>query len=241
MNNLKIIILTLISGLSTSLGNIPLLINKKYKNQILTYSLSLSFTTIFLISAIDLIPNAILLKKEEPKILLFIVSLALIIIGYTIVKIIDKLNKKGNKLYEVGILSAISLIIHNIPEGVICAITSIIDQKIGLKMIFLIMLHNIPEGICISLPIYYGSNNKIKAITYTTISGLGEVIGAILTITLLKQYITNTLLYIILLITSGIMIYLSYKLFKQTIKLSKNKLLLYLGIISGVVVIILTI
>jgi len=240
MNNIKIITLTLISGLATTIGNLLIIIPPKYKKAILTYSLSISLTTIFLISILDLIPNALILYKNANKTLLLIVSLTLITIGYIIVKIIDNKTNKNNELYQIGILSTITIILHNIPEGIICAISSIINSTIGLKMIILIMIHNIPEGICISLPIYYGTNNKFKAITYTIISGLGEVIGAIITLVFLKPYITKQLLYVILLITAGIMIYLSYKLYKQVIKYN-NKLLLLLGIISGVVVIFLTI
>jgi len=236
---MKIILLTIISGMSTVVGNIFLLIPKKYKNKIIPLTLSLSFITIFLISIFDLIPNALALTNNHNKIITFIKSLLLLMIGYSIVKKIDKKTTRTNSLHQIGILSTITLIIHNIPEGIICVMSSLIDYKIGLKMLIIIMIHNIPEGISISLPIYYGTKSKLKAITYTIISGLGELVGAIITMLFLKPYITETFLYTLLLITSGIMIYLSIKLLKESQKY-QNKYYIFIGIISGVVIFILS-
>ena len=90
----------------------------------------------------------------------------------------------------------ISLLIHNIPEGVICAISSINNIELGLKMSFMIMIHNIPEGIVISLPIYYATKSRGKAFMYTIISSLGEIIGAIITMIFLYKYIFRIIEYI---------------------------------------------
>lgn len=242
MNNLYTILVTLISGLATMLGNLFLLIPIKHKDKVLSFSLSLTFAVIFLISILELIPEGIkLIYFNYSIVALFIMSLIFMIIGAIFVIFTDKKINNKDTLYKIGILSMLSILIHNIPEGIICAITSINNPTLGLKMTFLIMIHNIPEGIAITLPIYYATKSKKKALLYTLISGLGEVTGAIITILFLKPFITPFLLYVIFLITAGIMIYLSiYKILKTALNIKKYIYIL-LGIITGVVVVLITI
>lgn len=236
------ILITSIAGLSTILGNILLFINPKYKDKLISFSLGLSFTVMFLISILELIPDGInIMYNKINNINLFIYSLLLLIIGYIFVIFIDNKIDNENKLYKIGILSMISLLIHNIPEGVICAISSINNIELGLKMSFMIMIHNIPEGIVISLPIYYATKSRGKAFMYTIISSLGEIIGAIITMIFLYKYINDLLMYIVLLITAGIMITLSVtKILKEGIKLKVFKWLI-LGILLGISIIVITI
>jgi ZIP family zinc transporter len=236
------ILITSIAGLSTILGNILLFINPKYKDKLISFSLGLSFTVMFLISILELIPDGInIMYNKINNINLFIYSLLLLIIGYIFVIFIDNKIDNENKLYKIGILSMISLLIHNIPEGIICAISSINNIELGLKMSFMIMIHNIPEGIVISLPIYYATKSRGKAFMYTIISSLGEIIGAIITMIFLYKYINDLLMYIVLLITAGIMITLSVtKILKEGIKLKVFKWLI-LGILLGISIIVITI
>ena len=70
---------------------------------------------------------------------------------------IEKRAKNGIKLYKIGIISMIIIILHNIPEGIITFITSSSNINLGLKLSIAIALHNIPEGISISIPIYYST------------------------------------------------------------------------------------
>ncbi len=235
------LIISSIAGLGTLLGNIFLFINKKYKDKVLSMSLGLSSIVMLLISVLELIPEGLLLVSERVNYLvLLLYSLALLIIGYVIVNVIDKKVNSSDSLYRIGLLSMISLLIHNIPEGIICAVTSYSNMELGIKLSFIIMVHNITEGIAICLPIYYATNNKFKAFTYTLISAVGEVVGALLTILVLKPFINYFLLYIILIITAGMMISLSIgKIFIEGLKLKKY-LYFILGIIIGIIVVMIT-
>jgi ZIP family zinc transporter len=50
----------------------------------------------------------------------------------------------------------------------------------GAGITFAIAIHNIPEGIAVAIPIYYATKSKGKALLYATLSGMSEVIGALL-------------------------------------------------------------
>lgn len=241
MNNVFIIILTAISGFASILGNIFLFIPIKYKERVLSFCFGLSFIVMFLISILDLIPNGLsMVHTSLNRVELVITSLILGIFSLYLINSLNKNIDNDDKLYQIGLLSMITLLLHNIPEGMICAISSTNNISLGLKMTFLIMIHNIPEGICIALPIYYSTKSRLKALLYTIISGLGELTGALLTILFLKPYITNFLLYMIFIITAGIMIYLScFKILKSGLELKKYKSLL-IGIIIGIITIIIS-
>ena len=235
------IIITSIAGLSTILGNILLFIDDKYKDRVISFSMGLAFIVMFLISIIDLIPEVIRLVYDSFNIYeLFIYSLLLLLIGYVFVVFIDNRIDSDSKLFKIGILSMISLLIHNIPEGIICAISSVTDIDLGFKMSFMIMLHNIPEGIVISLPIYYVTKSRGKALLYTVISSLGEIVGAIITVLFLYRYINDYIMYIVFIITAGIMITLSVgKILKEGISFKLFKWLI-LGVLVGFSIVVIT-
>ena len=241
MNILIPIIITSIAGLSTILGNLLLFIDVKYKDKLISFGMGLSFIVMFLISILELIPDGLRLVYERFSIIeLILYSLCLLMIGYMFVVFIDSKIDSDSKLYKIGILSVLSLLIHNIPEGIICAISSANNLDIGLKMSFMIMVHNIPEGICICLPIYYATKSRGKAFLYTIISSLGEIIGAIITMLFLYKYVNDFMMYIIFIVTAGIMINLSVgEILKEGISLKVYKWLI-LGILFGLGIIIVT-
>ena len=236
------LLISFIAGIATIIGNLLLFINHKYKEFLISFALGLSFSVMFLISVLDLIPEGLRygLGEVGESLRLFIFSLILLLFGYIIVVLIERKIKSNDSLYKIGVLSMISLLIHNIPEGILCALTSSVDIKIGLKFSLIIMIHNIPEGICISLPIYYATKSKLKALFYTLISSMGEFIGAILALILLRPILSNMMLYIILVLVAGIMISLSvFKILKEGLLYKRYKYLIW-GIILGIVVVYLT-
>lgn len=103
------------------------------------------------------------------------------------------------------------------------------------------MLHNIPEGISIAVPIYYATGSYKKAFKATLLSGIAEPIGAILSFVFLKNYISELLISIILIVVAGLMITLSIEeLIPKTMKYRENKYL-YLGLIIGLVLVIINV
>lgn len=227
-----------ISSLATLLGYLPIFINKKYQNKLIPLSLALSAGIMLTVSLISLIPESINYLNENNIILIILYTLIHINIGIIIVNILDKKIDKNNNLYKLGIISTIALILHNIPEGITTYLTTNINQDLGIKLSIAIALHNIPEGISIAIPIYYSTNDKKKAFFITLIAGSSELFGTILAHIFLKNIISNTILSIVLSITAGIMINLS---FKELIPKSldyQNKKITIIGILLGIIIMI---
>ena len=202
-------IITFISGISTLFGIIPTYINSKYKEYIIKFSLLFSSFAMIYVSIFSLIPEAINYIGISFKNIVLL--LILILIGIIISKYIDNsLNMlSSNSLYKIGIINLLVLILHNIPEGIITFLMSSKDIKLGINIAIAIALHNIPEGISIAIPIYYSTNNRKLSFIYTFISGFSELIGGVISYIFLNRFINNNTLFIILSITSGIMIYLA--------------------------------
>ncbi len=86
------------------------------------------------------------------------------------------------KLINVGLLMAIGIAIHNLPEGIAVGAGYLHNPpQFGIFVAIAIMLHNIPEGIATALPpLCRGGICKRDAIKIAFLSGLAEPIGAVL-------------------------------------------------------------
>lgn len=247
MNNfIYAFIVSSIAGLSTLIGFLFIFLKPKNINKFISISLSFSAIVMILISIFDLIPESFFNLLFEYKVLGLVFSLISFIIGIILIKLsnklLDNLKEKGSSLYKLGIISAIVLMMHNIPEGVITFLTTGNDLGLGIKVAIAITLHNIPEGICIAVPIYYSTKSIWKAFKTTLISGLSEPFGAILAYLFLYKYITSEILNIIFIFVAGIMVTLAIdEIFKESIKYSeKNNKYVYIGIIVGIVFFVLS-
>ncbi len=241
MNNTTIaFIISSLAGLSTLIGSIIILINKKGKTKFIAKTMAFASGVMFSLSILDLIPESIsFLKNNFYQTPAIIVSLIFLTTGILISIFIDKKipTDNTNNLYKVGIVSMLAIIIHNIPEGIATFITTKTDITLGLSLAIAIALHNIPEGISISVPIYYSTKSKKKAFLYTLISGISEPLGALIAFLFLKP--SNLTLGIIFAIIAGIMIHIStYELMPQSLKYKNYQSSVIYFIIGSIFVII---
>lgn len=177
-------------------------------------ALSFAAGVMVAVSITDLIPEGQNLLKEymNPWTIILITFLFLIIgilISISINHYLPETSKSNSKLYRVGIISMLAIIIHNIPEGIATFITSSHNLSLGISLTIAIALHNIPEGISISIPIFYASESRKKAIFYTFISGMSELLGALLAFLFLGNLITEPIMGMIYITIAGIMIHIS--------------------------------
>ncbi len=218
MNNTLIaFLLTFIAGFSTMLGVLVIYIKNKNHNKIVMASLSFAAGVMIAVSITDLIPESILLLGNNLKSTTIIISILAMVLGIIISMIIDyylpdkpMTNTKDKSLFKVGIISMIAIILHNLPEGIATFVATSSDVKLGISLTLAIAMHNIPEGISISVPIYYSTGSKKKAIFYTLISALSEPLGALLAFIFLKSFINDTILGILFSLIAGIMLQISF-------------------------------
>ena len=193
------ILLSILAGGATNLGIFFTFFKKDRVREVISISLSFAMGVMRLISLKELVPEPISYFLGNLNIAIALSLIFLIpVMALTIVKV-SKINiKKGSNLYKIGILNMLTLLLHNIPEGIIVFTSSVANQKLGFKIALSIAAHNLPEGICIATPIYYSTGNRKKAFFYTFISGIAEPLGAIITWWFLKPFISILFLNVIL-------------------------------------------
>ena len=243
MNNTLIaFLLTFIAGFSTMLGVLVIYIKSKDHNKIIMASLSFAAGVMITVSITDLIPESILLLGNNLKSTIIIISILAIVLGIIISMIIDYYlpdkpisNTKDKSLFKVGIISMIAIILHNLPEGIATFVATSSDVKLGISLTLAIAMHNIPEGISISVPIYYSTGSKKKAIFYTLISALSEPLGALLAFIFLKIFINDTILGILFSLIAGIMLQISFCELLPAARKYDNKKYLFIFFTIGVI------
>lgn len=228
-------IITFLASISTILGSIIVF---KFKDISKITSLLFSFVSgiILCVCVLDLIPTSFsMIIKSYSLLNTILIVLVSFSIGYILVIILNQNVNNTNKLYKVGIIAMISIIIHNIPEGILTYITATNDLKIGIKLAIIIALHNIPEGILIALPIYLSTKSKSRAIIFTSIAGMSEFFGALIAHYFLGNMLLNNL-GILYSFVSGIMINLILIEIIPYIKHNSNfnRKLAYLFFIFGI-------
>lgn len=230
-NVLYAFILSFLAGISTVIGALVILFDKKKNNKTVVISLSFAAGVMMCVSLTDLLPNSFGMISSSnalfPKIIL---SLIFMTFGIIISMLIDKYlpdnseNTDNKGLYKIGIISMVAIVLHNIPEGIATFITSTNNLKLGLTITIAIALHNIPEGISIAVPIYHATNNKLKAFLYALLSGMSEVLGSILAYLFLAPLINDHVMKALYAIIAGIMIHISvYELIPGAYKESTLK------------------
>ena len=89
-------------------------------------------------------------------------------------------NITNQRMLKTGMLLAIGITIHNIPEGIAVGAGYARSPEFGLFIAIAILLHNIPEGIATALPLCTSGVYKWDAFRVATLSGLSEPVGALL-------------------------------------------------------------
>lgn len=96
------------------------------------------------------------------------------------------------------------------------------DIKLGITLAISLALHNIPEGISVAVPIYYSTGSKSKAFLYTLVSGMSEFVGAIIASIFLVGFSNDFFMGCLYSLIAGIMMHISiYELLPSSFKYKK--------------------
>ena len=113
------------------------------------------------------------------------------------------------KIKKAGILTAIVVAVHNLPEGLATFFLTAQNVMLGLGIVIAIAIHNIPEGMAISIPVYQATHSKRKAFLYSFLSGMAEPIGGVVGFIIIKTLFPDLCVGILFSLVAGIMTYIS--------------------------------
>lgn len=116
-------------------------------------------------------------------------------------------SEETSSLAHAGLVAAMAIALHNIPEGIATFATASSDYALGLSVAVAVAIHNVPEGFCVALPIYCATGNAKRALSFALVAGLAEPFGGLITLLFLGPFITQHLLGCLFAIVAGIMVY----------------------------------
>ena len=245
--------LTLFAGLSTGIGSILAFFTKRTNTKFLSTSLGFSAGVMIYVSFMEMMPQAKsnLLQSFGDRLgtlyllIAFFGGMGLItLIDFLIpedknpheMHNVEELSNKQTGLKKTGMLVALSIGIHNFPEGIATFTSALNSMEIALPITAAIAIHNIPEGIAVSVPIYQATGNKKKAFWLSFLSGMAEPIGALFGFLILLPFWTPAINGFILAAVSGIMVFISIdELLPAAREYGEAHLSIY-GVISGMII-----
>ncbi len=245
-------IFTLIAGLSTGIGSFISLIAKRTNTNFLSFSLGFSAGVMIYVSFMEMLPQSLEMFTNEfgdkTGTLYMLLSL---FGGIAIIALIDFIVPKAsnphemqgvedmtkkNHLKHTGIITAITIAIHNFPEGIATFMSAINSIELAIPITVAIAIHNIPEGIAVAVPIYHATGSKKKAFWLSFASGLAEPLGALIAFFFLLPYWSPSLDALILAAIAGIMIFISLdELLPTAEKYGKHHISI-IGVVVGMLV-----
>jgi len=249
------LLLALGAGLSTMIGSLLGLVMKNPGPRFISFTVGFSAGIMIFISFGELLPGAIttegvgFLKAHAA----FFSGMA----GYFLIDLIvphdylgqhDHAQRKDEPLgltphhtmERTGVLVALGLSIHNIPDGMAIFVAGAKDFRLGLAIAVAIAIHNIPMGLAISAPIYNATGNRKKAFLWSFFSGLTGIIGAGLAAIVLMPFLSDTVMGFVFAVVGGIMVVIAIDELVPAAKELSSEHTPMVGVIAGMIVTMIT-
>lgn len=230
MQNINVIIYSLIAGIATMIGTALLFYKEAWARKNSLYLVSFAAGVMLATAFLDLMPEAISLTGGA----LWAVLLG-ILLFYVLQQSINihPCHDEECQLHTLGILSLTGLTFHSLIDGIVIALGFGISVSLGAVTTLAVILHEVPEGITTTSILMYAKMPRRKVIWYSLLVAMSTPFGAIFFYPFIKG-IPERILGLFLGFAAGSFIYVaSSDLIPQTHK-ERNKLtaiILLLGVI----------
>jgi ZIP family zinc transporter len=182
---------SLVAGLATGAGALPVLFTKKISDKLLDVLLGFSAGVMLAATAFSLIVPAIDLSSPW-------VAAGGIVIGAIVLYLVDRfiphfhpaLGPEGpsSRLSRVWLL-ILAITIHNFPEGLAVGVSfGSGEVAAGFVIAMAIGLQNMPEGLAVALPLLREGYSRRRSLWYGTLTGLVEPVGGLLGVALVSIF-----------------------------------------------------
>ncbi len=254
-------VLTLIAGLSTGIGGLIAFFTKRDNVHFLTIALGFSAGVMLFVSFVDIFPAAIEGFESRYGDSAMLATCLVFFGGMGLIALIDFLIPEEDNPHEMnyteeigrehdmtdtkrfhrmGIMLALSIAIHNFPEGLATFAVSLNGLDVALPIVIAIALHNIPEGVAVAVPIHRATGSRWKALLYSLLAGLSEPLGALVGFLILMPFWNTMIEAVVLGITAGIMVYISIDELLPTSERYGHHHLSMIGVVAGMMLMAIT-
>ena len=252
--SLQALVLTLFSGLFFLLGFIVVrFVKAKKELSILATSLALIIMLGMLF--IDLVPEIIELTAalNGSKSYKILITLLFIGLGALILKVFDlflphhhhhhkdendNLKEHNSHLFHIGFILAISLVLHNILEGMSLYIIATESFGAGVLMMLGVGLHNLPLGIEVASNMELSKQGRKMQWGMMALLSLSSFVGG-LVLFFLGSSLSDVPLFFLVCIACGMILYIAlFELLREIFNYRNNRFT-YFGISLGFILLFL--
>ncbi len=237
------LLLSVLAGLSTTIGSILGIAVRKPGPRFMTLTLGFSAGVMLHVSFVELLQGGIRSAGFMPAHVAFFIGMAvmfaidaLIPHDYLGQEEHQGVGMRSSRLLKTGVFVALGIAIHNFPEGMAAFVGALDNPSLGIAIAVAIAIHNIPEGVAVAAPIYAATGNRRRAFAYSFLSGLAEPVGAGLAALILLPWLTDALLGYVLAGVAGIMVFISLDELVPVARSFGHEHLAIAGVITGMLV-----
>ena len=240
------ILLCAVASLATGLGGLVVLCTRCVNCKTLAISQGFAAGVMIGISLLDMLPKSFAFAKSGTgTVMAVVVVAALFGIGCVAAVVLEKItcaeqkdkNETGFAVKKSCLVTMIVIVLHNLPEGMLTALTALSDVLYGAQITFAVAMHNIPEGIAVASGVLYVTKSKTKAVLTAFLTGVAELFGGVVALLLLQQFVTQSFIMAFIAVISGVMVQISvFELVPGGIKIYSPKAVLK-GFVAGVITI----
>jgi len=151
----EIIWISMIAGLTTTLGSLLVLLLGKPKERVLASLLAGAGGVMLAVVSVDLLPNAWRIGPPLQVIIGFAIGLLFMYLAEIRLNVSHSTLplSRRQRLKRTGLLVATGIALHDLPEGMAIAVSQEASPSLGLLIALAITLHNLPEGMATTAPL----------------------------------------------------------------------------------------
>jgi zinc transporter, ZIP family len=247
-------LLTSLAGLATGIGSALALLARRTNTRFLSAALGFSAGVMIYVSFVEILADArTSLAAELGRRPGAWVTVLAFFGGMGLNALIDRLvpavenphevhrveemhRRPDAHLMRMGLLSALAIGLHNFPEGIATFVAALDHPKLGASIATAVALHNIPEGIAVAVPVFYATGSRVRAFSWSFLSGLAEPLGALVAWLLLSGLIDGALRGVLFAAVAGVMVFISFdELLPTAREYGEHHIAVY-GLTSGMAV-----
>ncbi|OGG95149.1 MAG: hypothetical protein A2527_08230 [Candidatus Lambdaproteobacteria bacterium RIFOXYD2_FULL_50_16] len=132
-----------------------------------------------------------------------------------------------------GIFMVLSMGGHSFPEGIALLVSTLFDPWLGLALAIALGLHNLAEGATLSRPLQAATGSSDQTLVLIGLTGLAEVIGAVLAYFVLIHYLPASVLGFMLALSSGFLVFVAFDSLLSASQLPQNRRIMLYATLSG--------
>lgn len=235
-------ILTAAAGLSTTVGTLLVLVVRNPGRRFMAICLGFAAGVMVLVSFVELLPRSTAALGFGWGCLTFLAGLLGMFaldaaIPHSYEGVADtRADDRPTDLRRLGLLVAVGIGVHNLPEGMATFASTLADARLGAAIAVAIAIHNVPEGLAVAAPVYAATGSRNKALLWSFLSGVAEPLGAAIAALFLLPFLRESVLAAVLAAVGGLMVFIALDELLPAARQYGEEHLSILGAIAGMAV-----